>query len=146
MDLGSLKYAPGSVKKKKRIGRGPGSGSGGTAGRGPKGQRSRSGSKIRPWFEGGQMPLQRRVPKRGFTNIFKKKFQIVNLSDLDRVKRAKEITPDVLYDSGVINKKGIPVKILGVGDLKKPLDVTAHAFSASAKEKIEKAGGKVSLL
>ncbi len=146
MDLGSLKYAPGSVKKKKRIGRGHGSGLGKTAGKGHKGQRSRSGSKIRPWFEGGQMPLQRRVPKRGFTNIFKKKFQIVNLKDLDRVQKAKVITPEVLFDSGVINKKNIPVKVLGVGELKKAIDVSAHGFSASAKEKIEKSGGKVVLL
>ncbi len=146
MDLGSLKYAPGSVKKKKRIGRGQGSGTGKTAGKGHKGQRSRSGSKIRPWFEGGQMPLQRRVPKRGFTNIFKKQFQIVNLKDLERVKKAQAITPEVLFDSGVINKKNIPVKILGEGDLKKAMDVSAHAFSVSAKEKIEKSGGKVVVL
>ncbi|MCH7679505.1 50S ribosomal protein L15 [candidate division KSB1 bacterium] len=146
MDLGSLKYAPGSVKKKKRIGRGQGSGSGKTAGRGHKGQRSRSGSKIRPWFEGGQMPLQRRVPKRGFTNIFKKKFQIVNLKDLDRVKKAGVISPGVLFDSGVIGNKNIPVKVLGDGELKKAMDVSAHAFSASAKEKIEKSGGKVVVL
>ena len=146
MDLGSLKYAPGSVKKKKRIGRGQGSGTGKTAGKGHQGQRSRSGSKIRPWFEGGQMPLQRRVPKRGFTNIFKKQFQIVNLKDLDRIKKAQAITPEVLFDSGVINKKNIPVKILGEGDLKKAMDISAHAFSASAKEKIEKSGGKVVVL
>ena len=146
MDLGSLKYAPGSVKKKKRIGRGQGSGLGKTAGKGHKGQRSRSGSTIRPWFEGGQMPLQRRVPKRGFTNTFKKKFQVVNLKDLDRVKKAKAITPEVLFDSGVISKKNIPVKILGEGDLKKAIDISAHSFSASAKEKIEKSGGKIVLL
>lgn len=146
MDLGSLKYAPGSIKKRKRIGRGQGSGYGGTSGKGHKGQRSRSGSKIRPWFEGGQMPLQRRVPKRGFTNIFKKQFQIVNVKDLERVKKAKEITPEVLFDSGVISKKNIRVKILGEGEVKKAIDVSAHAFSASAKEKIEKAGGKVVVL
>jgi large subunit ribosomal protein L15 len=92
------------------------------------------------------MPLQRRVPKRGFTNIFKKQFQIVNLKDLDRVKKAKAITPEVLFDSGVINKKNIPVKILGEGDLKKAVDISAHAFSVSAKEKIEKSGGKVVVL
>ncbi|MFQ5823426.1 MAG: 50S ribosomal protein L15 [bacterium] len=142
MELGSLKYAPGSNRKKKRIGRGQGSGYGGTAGRGHKGQRSRSGSKRRPWFEGGQMPLQRRLPKRGFTNIFKKEFQIVNLKDLDRLKRVKEVTPEILYDSGLISKKNIPVKILGVGDLNKVIEISAHAFSASAKEKIEKIGGK----
>ncbi len=91
MDLGSLKYARGSVRKKKRIGRGQGSGSGGTSGRGENGQRSRSGSKKRAWFEGGQMPLQRRLPKRGFTNIFRKEFQLVNLRDLERIDKATEI-------------------------------------------------------
>lgn len=92
------------------------------------------------------MPLQRRVPKRGFTNIFKKKFQIVNLKDLDRVKKAGVISPGVLFDSGVIGNKNIPVKVLGDGELKKAMDVSAHAFSASAKEKIEKSGGKVVVL
>ncbi|MCH8981299.1 50S ribosomal protein L15 [candidate division KSB1 bacterium] len=146
MGLENLKRPGGTKRKRKRIGRGQGSGSGKTAGKGHKGQRSRSGSKIRPWFEGGQMPLQRRVPKRGFTNIFKKQFQIVNLKDLERVKKAQAITPEVLFDSGVINKKNIPVKILGEGDLKKAMDISAHAFSASAKEKIEKSGGKVVVL
>jgi len=146
MDLGSLKYAPGSVRKKKRIGRGQASGTGGTAGKGHKGQRSRAGSKIRPWFEGGQMPLQRRVPKRGFTNIFRKEFQVVNLKDLERMKKAKEVTPETMYASGLISKKNIPVKILGSGDVKSALNVSAHAFSGSAKEKIEKAGGKATVL
>lgn len=146
MDLGSLKYAPGSIRKRKRIGRGQGSGSGGTAGRGHKGQKSRAGAKKRPWFEGGQMPLQRRLPKRGFTNIFKKEFQVVNIKDLDRLKGSKGVTPQVLYESGLISKKNVPVKILGDGDLKKTLDISAHAFSASAKDKIEKAGGKVTVL
>ncbi|MFQ6112594.1 MAG: 50S ribosomal protein L15 [bacterium] len=146
MDLGSLKYAPGSIQRKKRIGRGQGSGYGGTAGRGHKGQRSRSGSKRRPWFEGGQMPLQRRLPKRGFTNIFKKEFQIVNLKDLNRLKRVKQVTPEVLYESGLIGKKGVPVKVLGNGDLNKVMEISAHAFSASAKEKIEKIGGKATVI
>lgn len=142
MDLGNLKYAPGSKKKKKRIGRGQGSGHGGTAGRGHKGQRSRSGSKIYPWFEGGQMPLQRRVPKRGFTNIFKKEYQIINLRDLEKLKEAENITPETLYENGLIKKKRVPVKILGSGDITTKAEISAHAFSASAKEKIEKAGGK----
>ncbi|MFQ5863637.1 MAG: 50S ribosomal protein L15 [bacterium] len=146
MDLGSLKYAPGSIQKKKRIGRGQGSGHGGTAGRGHKGQRSRSGSKRRHWFEGGQMPLQRRLPKRGFTNIFKKEFQIVNLKDLNRLKKVKQVTPEVLYKSGLIAKKNIPVKILGDGDLSKVIEISAHAFSASAKVKIEKLGGKATVI
>jgi len=145
MNLGNLKPAPGSVKKRKRVGRGPGSGHGKTAGRGHKGQRSRAGSKIRPWFEGGQMPLQRRVPKRGFTNIFKKQFQLVNVKDLDKVKD-KNITPEVLLNLGLINKKNVPVKILGDGEIKNSIEISAHAFSASAKEKIEKAGGKVTVL
>ncbi|NIR51039.1 50S ribosomal protein L15 [candidate division KSB1 bacterium] len=146
MNLGSLKKPTGSKKSKKRIGRGEGSGYGGTAGRGHKGQRSRAGSKRRPWFEGGQMPLQRRVPKRGFTNIFKKEVQIVNLRDLEKIDKVDEITPDVLYKSRKIRKKDVSVKILGDGEVKKALNVSAHAFSASAKEKIEKAGGKVTVL
>ncbi|MFQ5705837.1 MAG: 50S ribosomal protein L15 [bacterium] len=146
MDLSNLKYAPGSKKKRKRIGRGQGSGYGGTSGKGHKGQNSRSGSKTYPWFEGGQMPLQRRLPKRGFTNIFKKVFQIVNLRDLERLDRVEAITPETLYENGLIKNKQIPVKILGVGEPKKGIEVSAHAFSASAQEKIEKAGGKVILL
>jgi len=143
VDLASLKYAKGSVSKKKRIGRGQGSGTGGTSGRGHKGQLSRSGSKRRPWFEGGQMPLQRRLPKRGFTNIFKKEYQIVNLQDLEKINKAKEVTPEVLFDNGMIRKKDEQVKILGQGELKQAMNISAHAFSESAKEKIEKAGGKV---
>ncbi|MFQ5648352.1 MAG: 50S ribosomal protein L15 [bacterium] len=146
MDLGSLKYAPGSVRKRKRVGRGQGSGHGGTSCRGHKGQRSRSGSTRRPWFEGGQMPLQRRVPKRGFTNIFKKEFQILNVRDLDRLKGKKEVTPEVLFESGLINKKDVPVKILGDGAITNAVEISAHAFSSSAKEKIEKVGGKVTVL
>ena len=146
MNLGSLKPSPGSIKKRKRVGRGPGSGHGKTSCRGHKGQRSRSGSKIRPWFEGGQMPLQRRVPKRGFTNIFKKQFQLVNVRDLDRITGKKAVTPEVLLSAGLINKKSIPVKVLGDGEIKNSIEISAHAFSASAKEKIEKAGGKVTIL
>ncbi len=145
MDLGSLKPARGSVRNRKRIGRGDASGHGGTSGRGHKGQRARAGAKTRPWFEGGQMPLQRRLPKRGFTNIFKKDVQIVNLRDLERVK-VDEITPQTLVDSGLIKKQDVPVKILAQGEVTRPLTISAHAFSASAKEKIEKAGGKVTVL
>jgi len=146
MDLGSLKYAAGAVHKRKRIGRGQGSGNGKTAGRGHKGQGSRSGSKKRPWFEGGQMPLQRRVPKRGFTNIFKREFQVINVKDLERLEELKDVTPDVLFSSGLVSKRSVPVKILGDGDLNKAVEISAHAFSQSAKEKIEKAGGKVTVL
>lgn len=143
MDLSDLKPAPRSRKKPKRIGRGEGSGYGGTAGRGHKGQRSRSGSKIYPWFEGGQMPLQRRVPKRGFRNIFRKQHQIVNVRDFGRLGNIKNVTPERMYEKGLIDKKNVPVKVLGVGEVNKELEVSAHAFSTSAKEKIEKAGGKV---
>ena len=146
MDLGSLKYAPGSVRKRKRLGRGQGSGSGGTSGRGHKGQRSRSGSKKRAWFEGGQMPLQRRLPKRGFTNIFRREFQIVNLRDLERIHKATEIDPEVLREAGLVKKKSVSIKVLGQGELKKALTISAHAFSESAKDKIEKAGGTVKIL
>lgn len=145
MDLGNLKPASGSVKSRKRIGRGQGSGTGGTAGKGHKGQRSRSGSKIRPWFEGGQMPLQRRVPKRGFTNIFKKQWEIVNLKDLAKMK-GTDITPKELFESGLIRKEDATVKVLGEGELKSAINLSAHAFSKSAKKKIEKAGGKVTQL
>ena len=146
MDLGSLKYAPGSVRKRRRLGRGQGSGSGGTSGRGHKGQRSRSGSKKRAWFEGGQMPLQRRLPKRGFTNIFRREFQIVNLRDLERIDKATEIDPEVLREAGLVKKKSVSIKVLGQGELKKALTISAHAFSESAKDKIEKAGGTVKIL
>ncbi len=146
MDLSNLKSAPGAVRKVKRIGRGNASGHGGTSCRGHKGQRSRSGSKRRPWFEGGQMPLQRRLPKRGFTNIFRVEYQVVNLSDLDRVKRATKITPEVLYKHRIIRKKNQPVKILANGEPKKAYQISAHAFSQAAREKIEKAGGTVTVL
>lgn len=146
MDLGSLKYATGSIHKRRRVGRGQGSGFGGTAGRGQNGQRSRSGSKKRAWFEGGQMPLQRRLPKRGFTNIFKKEFQLVNLRDLERIDKVTEIGPEVLRKTGLVKKKSVSIKILGQGELKKALTISAHAFSESAKDKIEKAGGTVKVL
>ena len=141
MNLGKLKYQTGSRKKNKRVGRGPGSGHGKTSCRGHKGQRSRSGSKSRAWFEGGQMPLQRRLPKRGFTNIFKTTYQVLNLSDLERANATK-ISPDVMYAKKIIRKRHVPVKILGNGELKKSLEVQAHAFSKTAIEKIEAAGGK----
>jgi large subunit ribosomal protein L15 len=145
MDLGNLKYAQGSKRKRKRLGRGQGSGYGKTAGRGMTGQKSRSGAKSRPWFEGGQMPLQRRVPKRGFTNIFRRSFQVVNIDDLSRVKE-NSITPELLFDVRLLRKRNVLLKILGRGELKKPLEVKAHAFSKSAVQKIEAAGGKAILL
>ena len=145
MHLGHLKYAEGSKKKKRRVGRGPGSGRGKTAGRGTKGQKSRSGSKTRPWFEGGQMPLQRRIPKRGFTNIFRREYQVVNIGDLNDLKESK-ISPEIMLKAKLIRKKNVPIKILGDGDLKKALEVSAHAFSKTAKEKLERAKGKAILL
>ncbi|MCK4828605.1 50S ribosomal protein L15 [bacterium] len=145
MDLGNLKYAQGSKRKRKRLGRGQGSGYGKTAGKGMNGQKSRSGAKSRPWFEGGQMPLQRRVPKRGFTNIFRRSFQVVNIDDLSRVKE-NSITPEPLFDVRLLRKRNVLLKIRGRGELKKPLEVKAHAFSKSAVQKIEAAGGKAILL
>jgi large subunit ribosomal protein L15 len=142
MDLSTLKYAEGSRKKRKRIGRG--GAHGGTSTRGHKGQLSRAGAKSRLWFEGGQMPIQRRLPKRGFKNIAAKEFQIVNLAALSDFKG--EITPETLLEKGLIKKKNIPVKILGHGDVKAKLSISANAFSQSAKEKIEAAGGRVNLL
>ncbi|MBL7135755.1 MAG: 50S ribosomal protein L15 [Candidatus Marinimicrobia bacterium] len=145
MDLGSLKYAPGSRKNRKRLGRGDASGTGGTSGRGHKGYGSRSGSKSRSWMEGGTMPLYRRVPKRGFTNIFKEKFQIVNLDVIGRLQ-IPEVTIDVLYERGIIESIEKPVKILGNGEVISPISVVANAFSKSAKEKIESAGGKAEII
>ena len=146
MKLDSLKPSRGSIKNKKRIGRGHGSGLGKTSGRGHKGSGQRSGNKRRAWFEGGQMPLARRLPRRGFTNIFKEEIQIVNISDLNRIEKNSEIDPVVLQESGMIRSSLKPVKILGEGDIDKKLDVTASSFSESAKNKIEKAGGTVTIL
>jgi large subunit ribosomal protein L15 len=143
MELNELKYAPGSRKRRKRVGRGGASGHGGTSGRGDKGQRCRSGSKIRAWFEGGQMPINRRLPKRGFTNIFREEFQVVNLKDLDRITDTDEITTDLLYERRLIRKRRPPVKILGDGEVSRALKVTVDAVSKSAREKIESAGGQV---
>ena len=146
MKLDSLKPSKGSIKNKKRIGRGHGSGLGKTSGRGHKGAGQRSGNKRRAWFEGGQMPLARRLPRRGFTNIFKEEIQIVNISDLNRIEKNSEIDPVVLQENGMIRSSLKPVKILGEGDIDKKLNVTASAFSASAKNKIEKAGGTATTL
>lgn len=132
-------------KRKKRVGRGIGSGKGKTAGRGTKGQKARESVSLH--MEGGQTPLHLRLPKqKGFKNPFKKEWQIVNLKDLNRLSDVEEVTPDILFEKGLVKEKDIPVKILGEGELKKPLIVKAHAFSASAKEKIEKAGGKVEVI
>lgn len=137
------KLAPAiSRKKKKKVGRGPGSGHGKTSCKGHKGQKARSGGGKGPGFEGGQMPLQRRIPKRGFTNIFRKDYTTVNLRDLERVK-ADVVTPEVLMEEGLIRSYKEGVKILGQGVVGRPLVLKAHKFSKGAKEKILSAGGKV---
>ncbi len=146
MKLDSLSPTKGAVSKRKRIGRGHGSGLGKTAGRGHKGAGQRSGNKKRAWFEGGQMPLARRLPRRGFTNIFKEKFQIVNIGDISIIKDGSVIDPVSLKDSGLIRSSLKPVKILGNGLIEKKIKISASAFSASAKEKIEKAGGEITIL
>jgi large subunit ribosomal protein L15 len=144
ISLNTLKPAKGSTHKKKRVGRGPGSGLGKTAGRGEKGQKSRSGYSRKIGFEGGQMPLHRRLPKRGFTNIFKKRWLEVSLAALDQHFNAdEEITPEVLHDRGLIKKAKHDVVVLGNGEVSKALRVSAHRFTKSAREKIEKAGGSV---
>lgn len=148
--LSNLKYAEGSRKKRKRVGRGEGSGHGGQATRGMNGQRSRSGSKKRAWFEGGQMPLQRRIPKFGFTNIFRVPYQVVNLNALQRIadekKLDKVLTIEELKNLGLISSIKKPVKILGKGDIKAKLNLEVNAVSQSAKEKIESAGGSIKLI
>ncbi|MGA9117857.1 MAG: 50S ribosomal protein L15 [Bacteroidota bacterium] len=146
--LSSLKPAPGSTRKPKRIGRGQGSGHGGTSTRGHKGAGSRSGSSRPAWFEGGQMPLVRRVPKRGFYHPFRTEYQVVNVEVLNKLAedgrlQGGMVTPEVLAKLGTVRKAEVMVKVLGNGELTAKLDVTAHAFSKSAVAKIEKAGGKV---
>lgn len=146
MRLGDLKPALGAHKTRKRIGRGMGSGHGKTSCRGHKGQGSRSGGGVRPGFEGGQMPLARRIPKRGFTNKFKKHFQVVNLKALKVFDKKEVVDAKRLKEHGLIKKLQRPVKILGDGELSTPLTITAHSFTKSAREKIEKAGGKAELI
>ena len=142
MDLGTLKPTKGSISSTKRIGRGNGSGQGRTAGKGHKGYQSRSGTKNRFHFEGGQTPLMRRLPKRGFSNYgFRKEVQIVNLEKIDSLKIEK-VDANILHEKGVIKKIDVPVKILANGDVKNPITITADMFSKSAIRKLEKAGGK----
>jgi large subunit ribosomal protein L15 len=145
MNLSNIHPAKNSRKNKRRVGRGPGSGRGKTAGRGTKGQKSVSGYSRKRGFEGGQMPLHRRVPKRGFTNIFKKEYQEINLDRLGKVKKEK-ITPQVLMDAGFLKKQSLDIKILGRGDLPSPKEIHAHKFTRSAQEKIKKAGGKAIII
>jgi len=145
MKLNSLVPDKGSIRNSKRRGRGHGSGLGKSAGRGDKGAGQRSGFKRRSWFEGGQMPLSRRLPKRGFTNNFKKEFQIVNISKLDGIEE-KKVDAKLMYEKGLVRSPFKPIKILGSGDLKKSVDIVATEFSKSAKEKIEKSGGTAQIL
>ncbi|MDR2909689.1 MAG: 50S ribosomal protein L15 [Oscillospiraceae bacterium] len=146
MKLHELSPAPGSAKKAFRKGRGPGSGNGKTSGKGHKGQNSRSGGGVRPGFEGGQMPLQRRLPKRGFNNIFAKQYVTVNVEDLNRFEDGAAVNAQSLMEIGLIKKTLDGVKILGNGELTRRLTVSASAFSGMARDKIEKAGGKAEVI
>lgn len=146
MKLHELGPVEGSTKTSKRKGRGPGSGLGKTSGRGHDGQNARSGGGVRPGFEGGQMPLIRRLPKRGFTNIFSKVYNEINLGQLDRFEEGTTITPELLKEEGLIKKDRDGVKILGNGELKTKLTVKAHKFSKAAQEGIEAAGGKAEVI
>ena len=143
LSLSNLAPKSASTKERKRVGRGQGSGRGKTATRGHKGSKSRSGYGTRPGFEGGQMPLQRRLPKRGFTNIFKKEYAIVNLSDLDRFDAGARVDREALIAAGLIKKRDIAVKVLANGDITKSLTVAVDKVSGSARQKIEAAGGTV---
>ena len=147
MKLHSLQPAPGAVKTRKRVGRGVGSGLGKTSGRGQKGQNSRSGGGVRIGFEGGQSPLFRRLPKRGFSNArFKTTYAVINLSDLDKFEDGATVTPELLKEMGLIKQSLDGIKILGNGTLTKKLNVKAHKFSNVAKEQIEKLGGKAEVI
>jgi len=146
MELHNLSPKAGSTKDRKRVGRGPGSGNGKTAGKGHKGQLSRSGHSHKRNFEGGQMPLVRRMPKRGFTNIFRKEFVIVNVGQLERFPAGSDVTPDLLLAEGVISRLRDGVKVLGDGSLSRKLTVRAHKFSKKAQELIQAAGGSCEVI
>lgn len=147
MKLHSLQPAPGATTTRKRVGRGVGSGLGKTSGRGQKGQNSRSGGGVRPGFEGGQSPLFRRLPKRGFSNArFKTTYAVINLSDLDKFENGTTVTPELLKEMGLIKQSLDGIKVLGNGTLTKKLNVKAHKFSSVAKEQIEKLGGKAEVI
>jgi len=146
LELHGLKPAKGANKKRKRVGRGPGSGHGKTATRGEKGQKSRSGFSQKPGFEGGQMPLHRRIPKHGFTNKFAKEYAVLNVRQLNDFEDGTEITPELLTQKGLVKKVKDGIRILGEGELSRKLTVRAHHFSESAKQKIEQAGGSVEVV
>lgn len=143
LTLSSLKAPRGSHRARIRKGRGPGSGIGKTAGRGGKGQTARSGGQTRPGFEGGQMPLIRRIPKRGFTNPFKQPAQVVNVRHLGRLAEGVEVTPETLFGAGLVRRPDHPIKLLGMGDIQRPFSVKGVTVSASARAKIEQAGGTI---
>lgn len=145
VELHDLSPAPGSHRSRKRLGRGIGSGLGKTAGKGHKGQKARTGGTVRRGFEGGQMPLQRRIPKRGFTPMNRVEYMVVNLRDLGRLEES-EITADLLRERGIIGKKDLPLKVLGTGEISRAVRIHAHAASASARARIEAAGGSVILI
>src|SRR5690554_2944267 len=146
IDLSNLRRPRGAHRARKRVGRGPGSGLGKTSGRGHKGQKSRTGGQVHAWFEGGQMPLQRRLPKRGFKNPFRREYEIVNVGDLARIE-SDEITLEALHAHRLIDLgKGRPVKVLGNGEIGRKLSIQAHAVSDGARAKIEAAGGSIELL
>lgn len=146
MKLHELSPAPGSRHARKRVGRGPGSGTGKTSGRGHKGQNARSGGGVRPGFEGGQNPIYRRLPRRGFTNIFRKEYAVVNLEQLNRFADGAEVNPEVLMESGLVSNPMDGIKILGNGALNVKLTVKANKFSQSAIEKIQAAGGQTEVI
>ncbi|MGE5421861.1 MAG: 50S ribosomal protein L15 [Ignavibacteriales bacterium] len=146
MKLHELKSPEGATKRIKRVGRGTGSGHGKTSTRGHKGQNARAGGGVRPGFEGGQMPLQRRVPKRGFTNIFKKIYSIVNVKDLDSFENGTVVTPELLIEAGFVRNLKYDIKILGDGELTKKLTVKAHKVSQAAEEKITACGGQIEVI
>ncbi len=146
LELHGLKPSKGANRQRKRAGRGPGSGLGKTAGRGHKGQKSRSGYSRRAGFEGGQMPLYRRLPKRGFTNVFAKRWVVLNVRDLNRFEEGSTVSPEFLVGSGYVKNLRDGVRVLGQGELEKKLTVKAHHFSESARKKIEAAGGSVEVL
>ncbi|NMO75596.1 50S ribosomal protein L15 [Niallia alba] len=146
MKLHELKPAEGSRQERKRKGRGIGSGNGKTAGKGHKGQNARSGGGVRPGFEGGQTPLFRRLPKRGFTNINRKEYAIVNLDTLNRFEDGTEVTPELLIETGVVSNEKAGIKILAKGNVEKKLTVKAHKFSSAAKEAIKAAGGQTEVI
>ncbi len=146
LTLNKLSPAPGANRKPKRVGRGMGGGHGKTATRGYNGQKSRSGASIRPGFEGGQMPLHRRLPKRGFRNLFRKEYAVVNIERLAQFEAGSQVDPDAFQAEGIVKDLKDGIKILGTGELKQALHVRAHKFSKSASEKIQKAGGTVEII